>query len=181
LDDPQRASESFDRAIAAAAAAVEGELARARAAASRHTHQDAKAVPLTVAQRLISVLERTEKGMRVEYILEIPDTFCLRISEEDLTEILGPLLDNAVRFAHRKVHVSCQSKDRKNLLSVEDDGPGIQASDAADLMVRGVRLDQTGGGHGLGLAIARELVEATGGTITLGESSFGGLRVDLAW
>ena len=181
MDDPQLASERLDRFIAAAAAAVEGELARARAALTRHTHQDAKALPLAVAQRLISVLERTEKGMRVDYILEIPETLSLRIGEEDLTEILGPLLDNAVRFAHRKVRVSYQSRGGKSLLSVEDDGPGIKASDAAELMVRGVRLDQAGAGHGLGLAIARELVEATGGTITLGESPLGGLRVDLAW
>ena len=181
MDDARVASDGLDRAIAAAAAAIEGELARARAAATRHTHQDAKAAPLTVAQRLISVLERTEKGMRVEYTVDIPDTLSLPISEEGLTEILGPLLDNAVRFAHREVLVACQSKGGKILLSVEDDGPGIKAGDAADVMVRGVRLDQAGTGHGLGLAIARELVEATGGTITLGESNLGGLRVDLAW
>src|SRR5262249_16314633 len=65
--DPRVPSGGLARAIAGAAAAVEGELARARAAASRHTHQDAKAAPLSVTRRLISVLERTEKGLRVEY------------------------------------------------------------------------------------------------------------------
>jgi signal transduction histidine kinase len=180
-ENSRAASEGLDRAIAAAAAAVEGELARSRAAASRLNHQAAKAVPLLIAQRLISVLERTDKGMRVDYILEIPETLRLAISEEDLTEILGPLLENAVRFARRQVRVSSQANDGKNLLSVEDDGPGIKMGEAAQMMVRGARLDQAGGGHGLGLAIARELVEATGGTITLGESSLGGLRVDLCW
>jgi signal transduction histidine kinase len=175
------ASEGLDRAIAAAAAAVEGELARSRAAASRLNHQAAKAAPLLVAQRLISVLERTDKGMRVDYIVEIPETLRLAISDEDLTEILGPLLENAVRFSRRQVRVASQSNAGKNLLSVEDDGPGIKMSEAAEMMVRGARVDQAGGGHGLGLAIARELVEATGGTITLGESSLGGLRVDLSW
>ena len=181
MENSRAASEGLDRAIAAAAAAVEGELARARAAASRLSHQDEKAAPLKIAQGLISVLERTDKGMRVDYRLDIPEAFRLAISEEDLTEILGPLLENAVRFARRKVCVASQSKDGTNLLSVEDDGPGIKMSEMADVMVRGVRLDQAGSGHGLGLAIARELVEATGGKITLGESSLGGLRVQLAW
>jgi signal transduction histidine kinase len=180
-ENSRAASDGLDRAIAAAAAAVEGELARARAAASRLSHQDEKAAPLTVVQRLISVLERTEKGMRVDYQLEIPEALRLAIGEEDLTEILGPLLENAVKFARRQVRVTSRPKDGKTLLSIEDDGPGIKVSEMADVMVRGARLDQAGGGHGLGLAIARELVEATGGTIALGESSLSGLRVDLSW
>jgi signal transduction histidine kinase len=180
-ENSRAASDGLDRAIAAAAAAVEGELARARAATSRLNHQDEKAAPLRVAQRLISVLERTEKGMRVDYQLDIPEVLRLAISEEDLTEILGPLLENAVKFARRQVRLASRSTDGKNLLSVEDDGPGIKMTEMADVMVRGARLDQAGGGHGLGLAIARELVEATGGTIALGESSLGGLRVDLSW
>jgi len=180
-ENSETASDGLDRAIAAAAAAVEGELARARAAASRLSYQDAKAAPLRMSRRLISVLERTEKGMRVDYQLDVPEGLRIAISEEDLTEILGPLLENAVKFARREVRVGSQVKDGKTFLWVEDDGPGIKMSEMADLMVRGGRLDQAGGGHGLGLAIARELVEATGGTITLGASSLGGLRVEVSW
>jgi len=179
--DPRVAADGLDRAIAAATAAAEAELARSRAAASRHARQDAQAAPLLVVQRLILVLERTEKGMRVDYVLDILDSLRVTISGEDLSEILGPLLENAVRFARRKVRVRGEASDGKIMLSIEDDGPGIKPGDAAEAMIRGARLDQAGGGHGLGLAIAREMVEATGGTITLGVSSLGGLRVDLHW
>ncbi len=179
--DSGAACDGLDRAIGAAAAAVEGELARARAAATRHTQQDAKASPLLIVRRLISVLERTEKGMCIEYLVDIPDDLRLALSEGDLTEILGPLLDNAVRFSRRKVRIGGESRDAKNLLSVEDDGPGMKSGEAAQVMARGARLDQAGPGYGLGLAIARELVEATGGSIALDNSPLGGLRVTLGW
>jgi signal transduction histidine kinase len=179
--DATASADGLDRAISAAAAAVEAELARARAAASRHAGQDVQASPLAVAQRLVLVLERTDKGSRLDYLLDVPDTLRLAVAAEDLSEILGPLLENAVRFARRQVRVSGARADGMVLLSVEDDGPGLTASEAVEAMVRGVRLDQTGGGHGLGLAIARELAEATGGSIELGASTLGGLRVDVRW
>jgi signal transduction histidine kinase len=179
--DANVAADGLDRAISAAGAAVEAELARARAAASRHAREEVQAAPLSVAQRLILVLERTEKGMRLDYVLEVPESLRLAMAAEDLSEILGPLFENAVRFARRQVRVSAVVQDGSTILSVEDDGPGLSTAEAAQALVRGVRLDQAGGGHGLGLAIARELVEATGGTIELGTSSLGGLRVDLRW
>jgi signal transduction histidine kinase len=179
--DPDVAADGLDRAIAAAAAAVEAELARARAAASRHARDVTRAAPLSVVQRLISVLERTDKGMRLDYVVDVPCSLHLAVTGEDLSEILGPLLENAVRFARRQVRVSGKDLDGSILLSVEDDGPGIKPGDEAEAMVRGARLDQAGDGHGLGLAIAREMAEATGGTITLGVSSLGGLQVDLRW
>ena len=181
VSNPKIAADGLDRAIVAAAAAVEAELARARAAASRHEHRVVQANPVSVAQRLILVLERTEKGMRLDYAVDIPAALRLAIAEEDLSEILGPLLENAVRFARRQIRVAGEAVDGNFLLSVEDDGPGIDMDDAAEVMVRGARLDQAGGGHGLGLAIAREMVEATGGAIALGKSPLGGLRVELRW
>lgn len=181
LEDSRVIADGFDRAIGAAASAIEGELTRARAAATRYVREDKSSSPLAVARRLIGVLEHTETGMRVDYTVDVPRDVNLPISEDDLTEILGPLLENAVRFSHRNVRVASQSHHGRVLLSVEDDGPGLKSSEAAQAMARGTRLDQAGPGHGLGLAIARELVEANAGTITLRESPLGGLRVELGW
>ncbi len=179
--DSNSMADGLERAIAAAAAAVEAELARARAAVNRNSQQEIQASPLLVAQRLVSVLEHTDKGMRLDYELKLSDRLRLSVAEEHLTEILGPLLENAVRFARRLIRVTGEAEERGIRLTVEDDGPGINCRDAAEAMARGFRLDEVGGGHGLGLAIARELVEATGGTLMLGTSSLGGLSVDLRW
>jgi signal transduction histidine kinase len=179
--DPRASADDLDRAIASAAAAVEAELARARAAASRHSVQDLNASPAAVARRLIQVLERTDKGMRLDYGIDCPDTLRVPIAEEDLTEILGPLLENAVRFARRAVTISGVARTDAIEVTVEDDGPGIPPADAERALMRGKRLDEAGGGHGLGLAIARELTEATGGHLALGTAALGGLRVSLRW
>jgi signal transduction histidine kinase len=48
-------------------------------------------------------------------------------------------------------------------------------------LMRGGRLDEAGPGHGLGLAIVRDLVEASTGALTLGRSELGGLSVSIEW
>lgn len=175
------AADGLDRVTAAVGAAVETELARARAAASRQSGAVTQAAPLPVAESLIAVLERTEKGMRIDYDIDLADTLRVTVAPEDLSEILGTLLENAVRFARRQVRIGGSAIDDVVCLSVEDDGPGIAADRAAEALIRGRRLDEAGGGHGMGLAIARELVEATGGDIALGTSGLGGLKVTLRW
>ncbi|MFC3052520.1 sensor histidine kinase [Kordiimonas pumila] len=175
------ATEGMERAILAAKTAIDAELARTRAAASQTETEKCKAFPLVVSQRLISVLERTEKGMRLDYQINIPEALYVNMNPDDLNEILGPLLENAVKFARRVVRITGVASERTIALRIEDDGPGIEANRMAEALKRGKRLDEAGGGHGLGLAIARTLVEATYGDISLGKADIGGLNVELHW
>ncbi len=71
-----------------------------------------------------------------------------------------------------------------NLLDkvVEDDGPGVSGEDLERLTQRGVRLDESVGGHGLGLGIVQEVVEQHRGRLRLGRSeALGGLRVEVSF
>jgi signal transduction histidine kinase len=66
------------------------------------------------------------------------------------------------------------------VITVDDDGPGIDASMRDAVLQRGVRADEAAPGSGFGLAIARELAELYGGTVVLSASPAGGLRAALA-
>jgi two-component system sensor histidine kinase PhoQ len=99
----------------------------------------------------------------------------------DLTEILGNVLDNAYKWCRGRVRVRARnaapdSSERAPLvLDVEDDGPGIAPLDREAVLERGVRADGVVPGQGIGLAVAREMVEeAYGGSLELSESELGG-------
>ena len=66
-------------------------------------------------------------------------------------------------------------------LEVEDDGPGIPDDAADSLLERGTRLDEATPGHGIGLAIVRDIARSYGGALRIDRSALGGARftVDL--
>jgi signal transduction histidine kinase len=65
------------------------------------------------------------------------------------------------------------------VITVDDDGPGLDPAKRNFVLTRGVRVDEAAPGSGLGLAIVRDLAELYGGTISLETSPLGGLRAHL--
>lgn len=98
---------------------------------------------------------------------------------EDILELLGNLLDNACKWAHQQVQVTISHNPAAQHfeLVIEDDGPGIAATEREQVLSRGTRIDEQVQGHGLGLGIVRDIVEHCGGTLQLQQSSLGGLAV----
>ncbi len=99
---------------------------------------------------------------------------------QDFEEILGNLIENAVKWARSRVRISMSNDGKAARLHLEDDGPGIAESEREIALGSGYRLDTAKPGTGLGLAIVRDLVLAYDGKLELGVSEkLGGLRVTL--
>lgn len=98
---------------------------------------------------------------------------------EDLLEMLGNLLDNACKWADAEVFLTITEMPDCYLFWIDDDGPGIAPVSRQDVLNRGARLDERVSGHGLGLGIVRDIVEAWGGRMALQDSPLGGLRVGI--
>lgn len=172
------AADRLDRAIDAMRATVEAELTRSRLAGQSRA---GSAPVLDVVEQLVQVLEQTEQGEGLVFSVDVPETLIAPLSRDDLTDLLGPLMENAARFARRRVAVSAALDDISLVLMVEDDGPGIPFDSVDVASNRGVRLDEQGSGQGIGLSIARTCTESAGGALRLTRSVLGGLRVEIAW
>ncbi len=98
---------------------------------------------------------------------------------EDFLELLGNLLDNACKWADSEVRLGIAPSADGYQVWVDDDGPGIPEGQRQQVLERGSRLDEQVDGHGLGLGIVRDIVEAWGGRLALLDSPLGGLRVSI--
>jgi two-component system sensor histidine kinase BaeS len=122
-------------------------------------------------------VQATTKGLSVS--VDLPDTLpAVNIDSHRISQVLCNLLENAL--AHTAgggtISVTARQQERWVEVSVIDTGEGIPAEDLPNIFERFYRVDKSRaratGGSGLGLTIARRLVEAHGGTITA-ESELG--------
>ncbi|MDH0098471.1 ATP-binding protein [Ectopseudomonas hydrolytica] len=116
-----------------------------------------------------------DRGLHLEW--QAPEGLIVPRDREDLLELLGNLLDNACKWAEQQVLLSVEEVADGHRLLVDDDGPGIDAERREAVLGRGTRLDEQVAGHGLGLGIVRDIIEAWNGRIELLDSPLGGLRV----
>ena len=105
----------------------------------------------------------------------------VRMDQSDFEEVMGNLLDNALKWAASEVRLEAgQTPDGQITITISDDGPGIPKEEIAKATQSGQRLDTSKPGTGLGLAIAHDLIHAYGGKILLSkDEELGGLAVHM--
>ena len=132
----------------------------------------------TVAKRLRTSLLKVYADKAVSIELKIEPGCVFRGDERDLMELLGILMDNACKYGKREVSVVATGGSEQQLLvTVEDDGEGIPSTLREAILERGVRADTQQSGHGIGLAVAADIIENYLGSLELGESALGGAMV----
>lgn len=121
---------------------------------------------------------------RVEIVGDTQTPIEISARPDALARALDNLISNALRYGTRAL-VTLTVFERSVVFCVEDDGPGIEASDREKALQPFVRLDAArnqnlGSGVGLGLAIATDIARKHGGSLRLGASdALGGLKVEL--
>ncbi|WP_170335434.1 sensor histidine kinase [Ruegeria arenilitoris] len=104
----------------------------------------------------------------------------VRMDPQDIEEVIGNLLDNALKWCRTTFHISAIRVGSGIEICVEDDGPGIPEYARREALRSGGRLDTAIDGTGLGLAISVDLLNAYGGKLELGASErLGGLKCDV--
>ncbi len=129
---------------------------------------------------MTSALNKVYQRKGVNISLDISPEISFVGEQNDFMEVMGNVLDNACKYCTEFVEVSVrQTNDNHLHILVEDDGPGIPLNQRTAVFDRGQRADTLRPGQGVGLSVAREIVEQYDGDILTGESLLGGACMEV--
>jgi two-component system sensor histidine kinase ChvG len=138
---------------------------------------------------IIEVYRTTDMSGRVSYVLQddLPPGAIVRGRDERLGQVFRNLIDNAVSFSPDKgtVTVHAEKHDICARVTVEDEGPGIPSDSLESIFERFYTTERPssdtgahfGNNSGLGLSIARQIIEGAGGRIYAENHERGGARL----
>lgn len=130
-------------------------------------------------EALAALLRQLHAARALDWTVNVPDALHWRGEPTDLEEMLGNLMDNAGKWARRRVEVSAQEQGDRVCIRIDDDGPGLSEAELAQAAQRGRRFDEQVEGSGLGLAIAADIAATYQGALALSRAPLGGLRAEL--
>jgi len=139
----------------------------------------------SVIERLCAMFRKIYREKGIECRISVDPAAHFYGEQPDLMELMGNLLDNAFKYGEGRVRVTGETVPGRNdpglRLVVEDDGPGIPVAKRAEILTRGVRIDQQELGQGIGLSVAKEIIGQYSGSLEIDESDIGGMRVQITF
>lgn len=131
-----------------------------------------------VIQRAVERVQPAAKVKDVTFVTRITEQIVVQADREGIVDMFVTILDNAIKYGPEKSEVTIlAAADRKNaVIQIEDKGIGMKANEAEHIFERFYRADsarskQQGNGYGIGLSIAKQIVDAHDGTITVQSKS----------
>ncbi|MGL5389996.1 MAG: ATP-binding protein, partial [Shewanella sp.] len=180
IKSQQDLSEASSEQISTISRIISHQLKRAQTAAAASWHLG---IPVEqVASKLLRTLAKIYQEPQISLSSDIDPAAIFKGDETDLTEMLGNLLDNACKAAKSKVKLTVRGDAYQLQLCIEDDGPGISDALKHHIFERGMRADSYQQGHGIGLAIVRDLVDSYNGRISVSRSAnLGGAQFTISF
>src|SRR5262249_9794217 len=141
--------------------------------------------PRDLAPLLSEILDDFESSMNgtpIQIEPRLADGVAAEVDPDAIRQIVLNLLDNAVKYGpkHQRILLGLEARDSKSVLFVEDQGPGVPASDQQRIFERFQRLERDRqsavAGAGIGLSVVRELVNRHGGHCHVESGSSTGAR-----
>lgn len=154
---------------------VDHELVRSRIVADPAMRQS-NARLSDIVEQVVKTLKRTPQGETLDWQVHLDAADEVPIDPNDLRELVGNLVENAVKWADSVVTVSWGA----GRLCVADDGPGADPGMIGALTLRGLRLDRRTPGTGLGLSIVKEICDVYKLGLLIENGNDRGLRVEIS-
>ncbi len=138
---------------------------------------------LLLTAEAVDHLDEQIEDRRLEITIDIPESLYVLVDRTQMSRVLANLVHNAIKVTPKKgaIHIggAPDASGQNATVCVEDSGPGIPPQERERIFERFYQLDESrsqGRGSGLGLSIARHIVEAHSGRIWVVESALGGAR-----
>ncbi len=163
-DALNRIDAQLQRSLARMRASNTAELTHSKTDLSNSVHRLSRLFSVMADREGKTLITSCESGLSV------------RMDPQDIEEVIGNLLDNALKWCRGTIQISARRVRDGIELCVEDDGPGVPTDAQQAVLRSGERLDTSVSGTGLGLAISVDLLNAYGAKLNLGTSAdLGGL------
>lgn len=180
LNDAQRATVERLTSITAHVASLVDSIVDIGRLASGSLHLECGRLEVApVVEEAVTVLGMAPQQEGVEVQLRLPEGLQAHGHRDRLRQVLVHLMDNAVKHAPRQteVTVSAAEEGEEVVIRVHDRGPGVPPDRVEEIFEPYRRLEgETAAGMGLGLAIARGLIERMGGTVSVDTAATEGAR-----
>lgn len=159
---------------------VDHELTRSRIAATAALRSADADLAASVTM-IVRTLKRTPRGESLAWRIDVSEDITLGIDPNDLNELIGNILENAVKWSKSAIEIHAEKLPSAVRLVVSDDGPGVSDADLKRMTERGVRLDSRVAGTGIGLSIVSDIAEVYGIAVDIGNRASGGLSLTLTF